>query len=69
MGVPCWGILHDFASVASFASRRNLEKNPEANWFVNDLRLVSLCNLTWRGCKFSKYCSNTCMYAVVWVPS
>ena len=29
----------------SFASLRNSEKNPEADWFVPGFRLVSLCSL------------------------
>ena len=31
---------------ASFASLRNSEKNPEADWFEPGFRLVSLCSLT-----------------------
>ena len=55
-------IVDVFTSFASFASLRNSEKNPEADWFVPGFRLVSLCSLMCMGCRLSNYSSRICMY-------
>lgn len=52
---------------ASFASLRNSEKNPEADWFVPGSRLVSLYSLMCIGCRFSKDSSRIFMYEDVCV--